>query len=673
MAVRRLRLLLTSAVVLIASLSIPVSVPLSAQASVGPDAGFRLPDIKTCPGLIGQPQTRQDLLSEYICVPSLARPAGTPEQLNKASFIRVHERSPRSSKVDAVIIYGANFGDNIDTELPAEIVEMAAKQGKNVEVWCMLHREVNLQDTRGLGAAAFARDPSIALRYYFGDNYVGSTGRFDGVLGGTGSSFTPLQQSDVPFMADWGADVQNADVESVLDLVPPAERASNAFLMSASPNSEFNTQFAGFKLHDGKRGYQELAGIIAVEGNITSIGSATPPTQDAINAYLNQVKAIQDGTAPSFDTTSPPAGGNPNGTSGVSGRIASQIIAMSAMWQPNRESIFEPLPGGAVGGPLADQFNSRLRLTNQARDAFSNSADPVPGTFLAAPGQSRLGGREGHLAFTPQPGAAQCAAPGPNGMVPPCVPPVSQIDTSKVYGWATGGVDGPGEAGNPLSGWTESSPGVFSSANVNAGPNPSNITLNEAGSMPGTRTNDHPITVRFPTSGKVTIDSSFKTDFSWYLDNRYDNVDVPFINTYQKVDINRPDLGVHLDFDKSGVNIPVIEYVVHLGTTNPWPKVTDFSVVAPDAVTQTAQAAQRSPLNKSMNLRLYNNIDIHTADNSLGTAALRGTVTPGDVGANPIPDTLVSWLMARAGRHGVSVPQFSTHVNCLPLSTEPDR
>lgn len=667
MAVRRLRLLLTSAVVLLASLAVPVA---SAAASVSADSGFRLPDIATCPGLIGQPQTRQDILTEYICVPSSAHPAGTPAQLNKASFIRVAQRFPRSKKVDAVIIYGANFGDDIDTELPAEIVEMAAKQGRNVEVWCMLHREVNLQDTTGLSAAAFARDPSVALRYYFGDNYVGSTGTFDGVLGGQGAGFTPLQQSDVPFMADWGADVQNEDVESVLDLVPPAQRSSNVFLMSASPNSEFNTQFAGFQLADGKRGYQELAGIIAVEGNITSIGSPTPPTQDAINAYLAQVKAIQDGTAPRFDTTSPPAGGNPTGTSGVGGRIASQIIAMSAMWQPDRESIFEPLPPGAVGGPLADQFNSRLRLTNQARDAFSNSADPIPGTFLAAPGQSRLGGREGHLAFTPVPGSAQCAAPGPNGMVAPCVPPVSQIDPSKVYGWDLGGVHGPGEAGNPLSGWTETAPGVFGNANVNAGANPSDITLNEAGSMPGTRTNDQPITVRFPTSGTVTINSSFKTDFAWYLDNRYDNVDVPFINTYQKVDIDDPALGVHLNFDKSGVNIPVIEYVVHLGTTNPWPNVTDFSVVAPTGVTQTALAARRSPLNTTMNLRLYNNIDIHTADNSLGTAALKGQVTPGDVGANPIPDTLVSWLMARIGHHGVTVPRFSTHVTCQPLVTK---
>jgi hypothetical protein len=67
-----------------------------------------------------------------------------------------------------------------------------------------------------------------------------------------------------------------------------------------------------------------------------------------------------------------------------------------------------------------------------------------------------------------------------------------------------------------------------------------------------------------------------------------------------------------------------------------------------------------------MNLRLYNNIDIHTADNSLA-----GKVTPGNVGANPIPETLVSWMLARTGRHGVQAPGFSTHVTCEPLARTP--
>ena len=620
---------------------------------------------KVCPGFIGQPETRKNLISEYICIPSLANPPGTPAELNRTCFIRIHQSKPVHEMVDAVI-FDSNVtgGGSTANELPAQIVEMAALQGKNIEVWNYIHRFANLNDTRGLMAAAHFEDPNVALNYYFGDTYLGADGRFNGVLGGPGARFTPLQQSDVPFMADWGADVVYRDLETLLNLIPKQQRSAHVFLMANASNSSFLTQFAGFRLLDGNRAYQELAGLIPIEGVINTLGAPTGPTSSDLANYFALVEAIRAGTAPRF-TTFTGVGLDPTGTSGIGALIARQIMALSAIWDPTRESIFLPLRAGAVGGPLADQFTGALRLTNRAREHFPNAFDPLPGGFLGL--VQGIAGRDGYLDFTPLPGSAICAAPGPFGMVPPCVPSATQINPTSVYDWRPGGSGGSGAPGNPLSGWTIVG-GAFSSALVNPLENPSSITYNEASALPGTRTNNQPVRIDFPVSGPQTIDSSFKTIFNWYVSNRYAGTDVAFINKFQKVNIDRPDLGIELDIDKTGVNIPLIQYTNSAAGLNPWPStVDDFTLVNRLGTTQTPLAAQRSPFDPAINTRLYNNVDIHTADNSRGAEALAGTVIPGDVGANPISDTLTSWIAARIGPQGVAIPDFPTHITCRPL------
>jgi hypothetical protein len=113
---------------------------------------------------------------------------------------------------------------------------------------------------------------------------------------------------------------------------------------------------------------------------------------------------------------------------------------------------------------------------------------------------------------------------------------------------------------------------------------------------------------------------------------------------------------------KSTVDIPVIEYTVHVETTNPWPALAnDFTVVDPRGLTETPLAARKSPLHPATNMRFYKNLDIHSADNSNGAKALAGLAVPGDIGANPISDTLPDWIIARMGQGGVDLPAFETH------------
>jgi hypothetical protein len=165
--------------------------------------------------------------------------------------------------------------------------------------------------------------------------------------------------------------------------------------------------------------------------------------------------------------------------------------------------------------------------------------------------------------------------------------------------------------------------------------------------------------------GIRTIDASFGVGWGWYSSNRYHSVDIPFLNRFRKVLIDRPDLGIELDFDKTAVTIPVIEYTVHHGTTNPF-NGADFTAVEPGGIAiETPLAAKRSPIDPATSLRLYKNVDIHTADNSKGSLVARGAIAPGDAGAQPIPDTVVGWILARSDRAGIDLPSLpATHDSC---------
>ena len=486
-------------------------------------------EIDSWPGLAGQPQARRDLITEYIRIPSLAQPPGTPPELNQTNFIRVRKRDADRRHADAILIQAIPNGASSFTESAAQLVEMAALRGKNFEVWGVERREKNLQDLAGMRQAIVHRDASYALHYYYGDAFLGPKGKFAGKLGGVGAKFVALRQADVPFLADWDAEVFNRDLESMIDLVPLEQRRANIFLYSASPGGGFLSQFAGFRLRDGNRGYQEIAGIVAIEGQLTkaSIGTGAPTEKD-IEAYIDGVQAIRAGTVPRFldgvrsNLLAP----------GPSVAIPAAISLLAAEFAPGSRSIF-PIAGmmrSAAPRPMPS--NAALRLTNLARAGYSLSDDPLPGSFTTTFFQSYFGGGLGHLDFTPLPGTPACAQPGPLGMRPPCVPPTAQIDPAKVYGWVEGGPGGAGVDGNPLEGWTITSDGAFTAASADRGSNPARLlTAVQTFARPATLTNTTPLTIAFPT-GSRTIDAGFNLGWAWYPSNRYHSLDVPFLNRF---------------------------------------------------------------------------------------------------------------------------------------------
>ena len=135
--------------------------------------------------------------------------------------------------------------------------------------------------------------PVVALDYYFERSAIGSDpdrpGRFPTasprtLIGQGGSTWRPLEQADVPFMADWGFETYAGDVDRMIALVKQASGGRNVFLAGHSQGGGFVSLYAGRRQADGARGYQKLAGLIFLDGGPSAGGEAPfgeterPPT-----------------------------------------------------------------------------------------------------------------------------------------------------------------------------------------------------------------------------------------------------------------------------------------------------------------------------------------------------------------------------------------------------------
>jgi hypothetical protein len=64
----------------------------------------------------------------------------------------------------------------------------------------------------------------------------------DNLLNAPGTRFHPLVQTDVPFLADWGFEVAAEDVDALLELANPQDKASNYLSFRTFPSRRFHLQ-----------------------------------------------------------------------------------------------------------------------------------------------------------------------------------------------------------------------------------------------------------------------------------------------------------------------------------------------------------------------------------------------------------------------------------------------
>lgn len=577
-----------------------------------------------------------DVVAEYMQIPG-ARTAGTPRGLDTGAFLRVRSaldgEHPRPAQAVIVAMPGFSSVPPHWLWLAAQLVHKASTRscggGEDrdhrgdacrVEVWIIDRRGSNLEDTFGLLAARLRRDPDAAVDYYFGRSILSvdpaRPGKFplippQNLPGQPDARFRPLEQADVPFEAEWGFEAHAGDVDRMIALVRERSGARNVFLAGHSQGGAFISSYAGRRGPDGRRGFEKLAGLIALDPAPLN-GREPSPTAAELATYFASVTALRTGVAQVFTDGT---GALPNYNGPRAGALTSIAGVGLAFRSPDAESILPVRQFGALPfSPAGDAFLRKIRLSNLAGAGMGIDTDPLPGRFLQNGVITALGEGLGRLDFTPLPGTETACDPrSPAGR---CVPDASQIDPDRIYGWIEGGGSGSVAEVGKASLWAASL--AFSPA----------------------RTNVLPVVVRFAVSGPRVIYAGDMNASTWYPSTRYDS-DMAFLGTFHQVDIEQS--GVSLDIDRDAINIPVYMARRTDVATNVNPLVTDYTEINRAGVTQTTEAAALTPLDPAINVALYNHTDVVSADDSLA-----GSVLPGQPGASAVSDTLIDWLLARA-------------------------
>jgi hypothetical protein len=614
------------------------------------------------------------VVGEYLQVAG-ARAADTPGVLNRVHFLRLRSlRAEASGEVEAVVIAQPGFastpaawlqlGAQLVTRADQEACPIAGQVDRRcaLEVWVIDRRGSNLEDTEGLRLALLARDPRVALDYYWGRSALTSRGTvrmvtdgdYGGFLGAAGARFEPLPQSEVPFLWDWGFETAAADLDALIDLLPKKARGTNVFVAGHSQGGGFVVNWAGRRGLGGDRGSRAVAGLVFLDGG-PDVGDSVASRQ-ASERHAADVEAIRSGAVPRY-------GAEIQGIElGIGLALRNSLQGLYYALRPDQEAIFPPSVRPAH--PAAECFvfgyhlppercgGIGLRLTNRAHAGLAYDDDPVPGAFLQTPTITALGMRLGRLDFTPQPDTAgKCAAAGPSGEVPPCPPSHLQVDPQRVYGWLDGGADGAGPDG-ALNGWTTFDGGrTFVDSFLKPGPNPSRVEAYvQQVSYSPTRTNVVPVELRSRGGQRRVLDARVLNAMHWYQPRRYD-LDLEFLGRFTLVRF--AELGVSYDIDKTAIAAPV--YVAaRERRENPFQGVTDFTAIGPEGTLQSPSAEALSPFRPGLNSSLYGHSDFLAADDSQ-----RATVAPGQPGSSVVADTLVDWMLARV-QGTTKVPELAT-------------
>ncbi len=620
-----------------------------------------------------------DVIGESIQIPGGGYGAGasalqTPADLNKATFLRVRSAldGEHPGKAHAVILAMPGFSSTPANwlYLSAQLLHKAnlrkggCRDGLRaadcrVEVWIVQRRGAHLADTAGARAAILSADPERAVEYYFGRFIMGSDGRFalDGrgkfplasprsLVGGAGASWRPLEQGDLPFIADWDFETYARDIDRMLALVQQKAGSKNVFLAGHSQGGSFASLYAGRLRPDGTRGFQHLAGIVMLD-DAGAYGADGYPSVSQADAHRRTIDALRSGRSPVYTDA---AGINlASGPASAAREIAS--VRYYAQEDASAESLFAPRQAGMIvpspqfPGTTADTANAflgRIRLSHLARAGMNfdvsptRSDSPAHGPLqvnLQEPMVMAVGQSMGLLDFTAQQGTRQeCDAGSLPGL---CVPLLSQIAPDRVYGWQ--------EAGGQSSLPREARIGVSRA-----------LQFMKAYAWTTNRTNIRPVSHVFALSGRRTVDAREVVTSNWYPSERYD-ADIRFLSGGTKFTFTHD--GEQVDIDKTAIDIPL--YYAHRAPPSAampsvFPKVRDYTYIGPAGTLQSPVAAGRSRVAAGVSTKYYRHTDYVSADDTLGDT--RNAPPPGEPGSSLVANTLLDWVLARTGSDAARVP-----------------
>ena len=279
--------------------------------------------------------------------------AETPPENNFVRVVRyrLDSEPPRPARAIAVLMPGFLGGAGSFEPLARALVRRSAPDAA-IEVWAIDRRSNFLEDHHGLDVAEVRGDPELASRYYFaGDEVEGR--RFPGLL----------SQEQTAFMSEWGLATTISDLQAVLGLVPTAGRKSHVVLIGHSLGASIVEEYAAWDF-TGRPGYEDLAGLVLIDGTTGAEGNATPPIsltqyQDGLGGSFPRPGLSKIRSRDRFYTL-PLLGSEIYVTAGIS--------ALRAAWRP-MDVVSDPDRDSALRVLLG--LNAVPALTNRAALGFS--------------------------------------------------------------------------------------------------------------------------------------------------------------------------------------------------------------------------------------------------------------------------------------------------------------
>lgn len=228
------------------------------QDAGAPAAGTDWPGAELPPVTVVTPGVRREVfLVPGVTPPAHPTGAETPAALNATRVIRFRQDldPPVPARAILVAVPGFLAGGPSHGPLAAALVARGATAGEAIEVWTIDRRANLLEDHRGIDTAEASGDPEIATGYYFGRDTI------------DGEPFAGFAaQADVPFMSEWGMATHVEDLRRVIALVPAEHRRARVFLSGHSFGASVAELYAAWRFEDGVSGFEELAGVILVDG-----------------------------------------------------------------------------------------------------------------------------------------------------------------------------------------------------------------------------------------------------------------------------------------------------------------------------------------------------------------------------------------------------------------------
>lgn len=296
----------------------------------------------------------------------------TPKERNKVRVVRYRPAANPAKPARAVVVFMPGFlggAGSFDPIARAMVRRSLGDADGAIEAWAIDRRSNYLEDTHGDDVAESKSDPSLAAKYYYeGEAVEGKT--FGGFI----------DSSQLLFESEWGADTTLGDLRNVIAKVPDPK--ARVVLVGHSMGATLTEAYAAWDF-GGKRGFDELAGIVLVDG--VSGRELDPPSTFLEKTYL---EGAADG------------GGNPFASAGLTtirkGQpyVALPFLGVAALEHAERLALATYLAPSAPRMADDDVTNTAAilfglkreaipKMTNRAAFGFAFD-DKSCGVFIAA-------------------------------------------------------------------------------------------------------------------------------------------------------------------------------------------------------------------------------------------------------------------------------------------------